>query len=167
MTRRSRKQLHAEFDRLYAIFETQIAFQRERLAPEHRDALDLVISKEAMLSAVQDGRATLSACLSGVTQAINDFNLGLMEDTGDGGRMVDDFLAFYGARHEGRSYFRDVGSPEKLVRKVLRRGRIRTEAEWFLVKEITDDLSQGLLGAEVCQRLDAMRAAFERETGAP
>lgn len=163
MARRSKQEMRAEFDRLYGIFETIVAFKKRSVPKEHLSSFDAVPSREAMLNWVETGKATLSGLISGTNQAIHDFSCDLYEEGAFGDKKVQDFLELYSARHDGRSYFSDVGDPIKDATKILRRGVIRNKTEWFLIKAIMDDVEQTSFTPSEQDQLSQMRVAFEQK----
>jgi len=163
MARRSKQDMRAEFDRLNGIFETIVAFKKLNVPKEHLSSFDAVPSREDMLNWGETGKATLSDLLSGTTQAIQDFSCDLYEQDAFGDKKAQDFLELYSARHDGRSYFSDVGDPTKGAAKILRRGVIRNETEWYLIKAIMDDVAHTSFTLSEQDQLSQMRTAFEQK----
>ncbi len=134
------------------------------MPPEDQFIFDMVTSSERMLEWVEEGQATLGQIIAGTQQAINDFNVTLVADASNGGSLVQRFATFYSNRHDGREYFSDVANPRKLAAKILRRGKLKNDTEWYLLKELTTAADQTLFTPAETDTIDRMLATYE--TGA-
>lgn len=134
------------------------------MPPEDPSIFDTVTSSERMLEWVEEGQATLSQIIAGTQQAIKDFNVTLVEDASNGGSLVQRFATFYRNRNDGREYFSDVANPRKLAAKILQRGKLKNDTEWYLLKELTTAADQTLFTPAETDTIDRMLATYE--TGA-
>ncbi|MBV2359093.1 hypothetical protein KUH32_04835 [Thalassococcus sp. CAU 1522] len=75
-------------------------------------------------------------------------------------REVDRFLDEF-RETLGVGFHSQAGTLRKTADRVLKRGKVRTEDEYHLLKELEIDLSQTVLDADALERLSAMLRLFE------
>ena len=166
MARRTKEELLAEYRRIGAIFDTWRDYEISRATPERAESLRRnVPSSEVALARVVPGGPTLSDLIEGTRQALNDISDELTDAIEQGWPEGRGFLAFYRDR-TGRDWWQDAGNPAKMARKVLKRGRVRNETEWYFLEIILTKVDQTVFSPEEVERLEAMRLRFENSRAA-
>ncbi|WP_440224861.1 hypothetical protein ACQQ2N_06380 [Dokdonella sp. MW10] len=111
--------------------------------------------------AMIERKASFSQALSGLRQAVND-SLEAAEDwTADRIRAADASLAGVGAP----TLTELLVSRSKTTRAILRRGHLRSEAEYYLVSAVVADMNSSRPADEL-ERMGEMLSAFEARASA-
>lgn len=157
--RRTREEMLAEFHRLYDCFEC-LDQTINRLFPSPPELqLTGPISRDEMLSFVQNGKATLSQICSGAREGIND-SLDVWQDLQDEDHAKADlFLQTYKAL-SGHDLWEDVDTPKTVVKALLKNGNLHSAEEFRLLKAQLDDQRTTLSGKDR-NKAEGMLAEFE------
>ena len=154
--RRTSKQALAELHRLYDFFEAlddcwadpadDTEVQRRRKSR---------VSRERTLGALTSGHATASQLSQGVREALNDFSEQIMHLLQDNPKGAQNILRRYRER-QGRELWDDIGHPKKLLKQILKRGRINNETEYLLLTAHLGDQAQQLMTPDEIERAKTM-----------
>jgi hypothetical protein len=103
-----------------------------------------------------------------VTGTISGFRDAL-RDVSQGAKVLEpdeqaDFLEKFRA-HFGEEFFAIAGDPEKEANKILKRGRIRKNYEFRLIKDYADSLDDDAEGMALKSTIWAMLEEYEFSTG--
>ena len=165
MARRTKEEMRAEFDRLSDIFELYCEFERSKMSRERSEKhRSLVISREEMISWVEQGKAKMSDIVSGTRQALNDVNEMLSYSVEDRTSYAPEFFAFYRER-TGRDYYDDAGHPRKMARKILKRGEILDETEYRIIDSVLSNVEQTVFKDNEIARVNEMLSRFASNVG--
>lgn len=170
MVRRTKEEMLAEYHRLFDIFDVVADFmveerEREREPEAATQIRESIPAREDWLRRLSLGGVSLSQILSGLRQALNDWNEQLAHSLQDGTSHAHEFLANYLAR-TGRHYFDDVPGQRKAARIILKRGVIRSGEEFRLISGVVSDKAQTVFAPDEFDRAGDMLAAFERSANA-
>ena len=152
----------AEFRRWGALYDIWLEYELAGGEPEMQKALHDTRRSNDFLALVKPGGPRLSDVLEGTKQGVNDISDELRMGLEQGWPTAAGFLAYYRER-TGREWWADVGDPVRNARGILRRGRIRDETEWYLLKNLLDPADQTALSADELERLRAMHREFEEQ----
>lgn len=159
MARRSRQELIEEVHRLSDTFETAMDILCE-IDPRWQADRHLVIPRENMVSAIEQGRATPSEILAGLRAGLSD----LVGHPQFGDPQRDPVGAEMARRYRdrtGRSLLTDAGDPRRVARQVLRRGLIRDDDEARLISGYLADTTGGLFTPDQRDRATALLRDYE------
>ena len=123
---------------------------------EHHD----LPTKDELIKKFDQKCGPASELLTGLQQAVNDFTLGLQEGIKNGDPDAVSLLSRY-KKETGRNFFHDAGNPRKVVIKILKRGTIANETEFYLLKELLSDGDQTVFSAIQTTRAIEMIDCFE------
>ena len=157
--RRSREQIRVEYMRLAKCWAHIRDFMIEK-NPQDRDIMQDLPTKDEIIKQFDQKCGTASELLAGLQQGVNDFSFGLQEAAKDGDPDTVAFLSRY-KTETGRSFFNDAGNPRKIAMKILKRGKIADDTEYYLLKEIICDLDQTVFSASETARANEMLGIFE------
>lgn len=159
MARRSQKELLIEFHRLCDVFEVlfDIEVEFDLAAEEERKFL---ISRSRYLELVENKEATLSQCISGIKQGINDL-INIPRDASDDElKMHTRVLSLYREKTD-RELFSDIEDPHLVAKKTVKHGKIRNDGEYHILKEILSVVDQTLFDSATTERVEDMLAIYE------
>ncbi|TNC43790.1 hypothetical protein FHG66_20775 [Rubellimicrobium rubrum] len=152
----------AEFRRLGALFDTWLDYQLAHGEAAMQKAYQKTRRSNDILTLVKPGGPRLSDVLEGTKQGLNDINDMIRDGLQEGWPSATGFLAYYRER-TGREWWADAGDPVRMARAILKRGQIRDETEWYLLKNLLDPLDQTDLSADELKRLRALHWEFEEQ----
>ncbi len=162
MARRSKEELLAEFHRLYDIFEVTLDIQDE-LNPGLFDRR-LITTRAHMLEWVDAKQATLSQAISGAREAINDtyetYHFGARNQSPEESKITEYFLTRY-REITGRDYFADAGRADRMAKKIIKRGHIKSPEEFRLLNMFASDVDQTSLSKEEYQTANRLMSTYE------
>lgn len=163
--RRTSTQALAEFHRLYDFFEAvDDCWADPADVTEVQRRRKSRVSRERMLGALTSGHATASQLSQGVRQALNDSSEQIMHLLHDNPKAAQNILCRYRER-QGRELWDDIGHPKKLLKQILRRGRINNETEYLLLTAHLGDQEQQLMSPDETERAETMLIQFENSQG--
>jgi hypothetical protein len=155
MARRTKEEILGEFHRLYDFFDIACDIISSIDAFGH-NGRRLAGPREEMLLWLDDGKATASQILSGLQQALNDLALGI--DAPDHPASVEFAKRF--RERTGRDFLDAIGRPSTSIKKILKRGRIVNETEYYLLNEILSQTDQTALSPDEVIRADTILGQF-------
>ena len=159
-TRRSHEELIAEFHRLCDAFDCidECAYLGY-FDPERMGGCRMgPYRREAALAWLADKTATPAQIVAGAREALSDCSLGLLDVLRNDPTRFRAILERYRAR-TARDYFEDAGHPKKMLKVLLRRGRLNDAAEYGLLDAFLSDVSSSMTEAER-QKGEALVAAY-------
>lgn len=164
MARRTKDELLAELRHLGGLLSAWQGYQMAHGSASTREVYGRKSqrTKDWIAGALEPGAPRLSDLVAGFQQAVNDISEQIGHALDDGSPEGRGFLAFYRER-TGREWWADAGDPAKMARAILRRGRIRDETEWYLLKNILSNVDQTIFSAAEVERLGIMRLKFEEK----
>ena len=162
MARRSKEELIVELHRLYDVFETLYACMEPLYGPEAFEMLTRsTITRERMLDLLADGTVTASELIEGARQGLNDQLESIedaLEDQPDIAKLV---LASY-KRQSGRDLYDDAGNPCKAAKIIVKRGKIESDIEFYLLKGVMSNVDQSVFKEPQTTKAYAMLDDYDR-----
>lgn len=119
-------------------------------------------TKDELIERFDQKQFPASEELNGLQQAVNDFSLGVQGGIERNDPQIVAFLARYKTA-TGHVFFDDAGNPSKIAKKIVRRGAIDNETQFYLLKEILSDVEQTVLSES--QTADAIKMIDRFEFG--
>ncbi|MDV4144534.1 hypothetical protein [Shimia sp. FJ5] len=169
MARRSEEDIRVEIDQADAVLRIFEEYQRRRYPadfPEHDPNMRLP-DKEQWISGLRSQGATWSQILSGYEMAIND-HLAAFSMSGPDVAAYSEGLRRFFRERAGEDLFSVVKPPMRKLKAIAKRGRIKDEVDYYLVKECAQSLSGDPRFADLAETLMTCLAEFElavSETG--
>jgi hypothetical protein len=152
----------AELRRLGALFDTWRDYQLAHGEPAMQRAYQKTPRSDDLLAHIKPDGPRLSDLLEGTKQGVNDISDELREGLEQGWPTASGFLAYYRER-TGREWWAGAGDPVRTARAILKRGRIRDETEWYLLKNLLDPVDQRDFSGDELKRLRALHWEFEEQ----
>lgn len=163
MARRTTEALWAEIDRCDAFLRIAEEFEKVFFPGEAalREAEEGLPDKDIFVASGLRNGATLSEMLSGYEQAVNDHMAAFAMTAPDAVAYATGLRAYYRER-TGRELLSDFPPPTRKLKAIVKRGKIRNDTEFYLVKECVDDLEDDpkteALGRDLRELLGAYEA---------
>ena len=73
---------------------------------------------------------------------------------------ISDFLKSFRTK-AGFDFFSEAGMIASLARKVLKRGKLKSDDEWYILREVRDDLDQQVLSPDEAAAVSRLLADYE------
>jgi len=131
---------------------------------DNEDDIELVAeslpTKEEVIKRFDNKQCTASQWLAGLKQTINDFSLFIQYSIERKDPQAIEFLAQYKTK-TGRNFFSDAGNPKMIALKIIKRGKIANDTEFYMLKEILSDLDQTILSKDQSAQAENMLGRFE------
>lgn len=162
MARRTSEEIRAEIDRCDAFLRIAEDFVKVFFPEEAalREALVGLPDKDAFVARCLSNGATLSEVLSGFEQAVNDHMSAFADMAPDSVAYAAGLRAYYRER-TGRELLSDFPPPTGKLKAIVKRGKIRNDTEFYLVKECVDGLEDNPKTAAMGRDLRALLGAYE------
>lgn len=158
MARRSKEQMLAEFHRIYDVSEVLFDIGCEIGLYDAEDR-KLLISRARYLELVKNREATLSQCISGIMQAINDFVL-LPSDASTEEVALHGYVRHRYKEMTGSNLFSDLEDPVSLAKKIVKKAKITTDEEHYVLKEILIAVDQTVFSSDETIRAEEMLSEY-------
>lgn len=117
-------------------------------------------TKDEIIEKFDQKRVPASELLNGLKQAINDFSLGVQDGLRRNDTEMFDFLTRYKTA-TGREFLDDAGNAHKIAKKIVKRGTVANETEFYLLKELLTDGDQTVFSETQTIRANEMIEGFE------
>lgn len=161
MARRSTEEIRAEIDRISAILRLNLEFLvSTEPDPKKADILRTGMSDlDGWTENLRAQGVIWSAILRGYEEALRGMaRMPRTEALGAAWRV-------YYTEKTGRDFDRDATDPARLMRKILKRGRIHDAAEFRLLEGFLADADAPPLGPDEAARINALLTGFTPAPG--
>ncbi|MEO1542644.1 MAG: hypothetical protein AAFR75_01270 [Pseudomonadota bacterium] len=162
--RRSTEQIKAEIDKLAELVEIFENFNRRYHHPDF-EGIEPLPTKDEWITRCREGGASWSEILAGYEQAANDTLAVFSSNAPDMRAYASALLSDFESRI-GRPLFSVVSPPQRVLKAIAKRRYIENETEYYLVKEVIDDLSDDPQKTKLTQQLTECMVAFEMSSTA-
>lgn len=160
MPRRSTEEIRLEIDKLAELVEIFDDFRRRYFHPDF-EGVETLPAKDEWITRCRESGATWSEILAGYEQAANATLAVFSSDAPDMKAYAEALLSDF-ERSTGRPLFSLVSPPQRALKAIAKRGHIRSETEYYLVREVIDDMSDDPKKALLTQQLTECIASFEQ-----
>ena len=113
-----------------------------------------------MLAWVENDKGTLSDCIQGVRQAVNEALHGIEMMVEDNPIRAALVLENY-RNATSHDLFSDMDRPSRTARKILRRGHMRNETEFQVLNAVLSDLSSATFSPTERSNAENLLAQYE------
>ena len=163
MPRRSAEDLQAEIDRAYEMLCIFEDYRKLHFSNDPDDQGRFLPDKEDWITSLRAEGVTWSQILQGYEQALND-TLVVFSMSGPDVDAYGAGLRAYFRDRTGKDLFSVITPPMRKLKAIAKRGRIKNETEYYLVKEFTDNLSDDPKLIDLARSLDTCLSRFEPDT---
>ncbi len=167
MARRSKEELIAEIKKAYQASKVLLEIQLEDEPEYGMQDLAALPEIDGWISRCREGGATYSEILAGVIEHVNGFlTFARTAKHPEELARIHDHLARYKAK-TGHDLLTQFSDPLKVVKAILRTGKINTETDYRIVMEILNDVGNAAFDDAQLAKLESAAAAFEDAYAGP
>jgi len=162
MPRRTKEELIATLKTKYQIFDT-MADCIDACGPE-----DIVMGKDmftplqSYLDWIDSGECTASQAVGAMQEALNEHGLFLLELIDERPAYAEAILNEYQSR-TGRDFWQDADNPKRAIAAILATQSLKTEADYYLLKEAVVDMSSTVLRQKDRPLAEQLLHGFEQK----
>lgn len=162
MGRRTAEELRAEIDRADALLRLIYEFRADYFSQETAESAYgfQLPEKEDWISRLRANGGTWSQILKGYEQAINDVMACFAMSDPDTEAFGAGLRAVFQER-TGKDLFSVVTPPTQRLKAIAKRGSIVNKAEFYLVKEFTENVAGGPGFTELAEALETCLANYQ------
>ena len=163
MARRTQAELIAEIARIHGVLDVLFSGAVESIDTADRQVISDLPDRDLWVSRLRAKGVGDAEILAGYEQAVNDL-LSVFLETGSEAVEEQRRIQLRYQTSTGRALFRDITDPRVRLRKILSRGRIRSETEYHLATALLSDVEQRVFDPDEVQDLGQMLIKSETPT---